>query len=70
MTMQVVDIQGYYDSLEEVYSQSCLLTAHDARCRAYCTKIQDLLSGSNSVEQFQQMLQALILPDMPCLQAL
>jgi hypothetical protein len=51
--------------LEEVYSQSCLLTTHDAPCRDYYIKTQDLLAASSSVEQFQQALQALIVPDMP-----
>lgn len=68
--MQVVDIQGDYDSLEEVHSQLCLLTLYGAHCHSFYTKIQDLLSGSNCVKQPQQRLQAVILPDMPFLQTL
>ncbi len=59
--MQLVDIQGDRDSLEEVCSPPCLLILHGAHCHAFYTKIQDVLSESNSEEQFQQKLQALIL---------
>ena len=64
LTIQV-EVQGDCDSLEEVYSQACLLTSHDAHCRDYYIKIQHLLAASSSVEQFQRTLQELIVPDMP-----
>ena len=64
LTIQV-DVQGDCDSLEEVYYQSCLVTSHDARCREYYSKTQHLLAASRSVEEFQQTLQELIVPDMP-----
>ncbi len=64
LTIQV-EVQGDCDSLEEVYSQSCLLTSHDAHCRDYYIKTQHLLAATSSVEQFQQTLQELIVPDMP-----
>ena len=66
LTIQV-EVQGNCDSLEAVYSQSCLLTSHDAHCHDYYIKIQHLLAASSSVEHFQQTLQELIVPDMPYL---
>ncbi len=53
--------------MEEVYSQSCLLTPYDAQCRDNNIKTQDLLAASSFVEQFQQALQALTVPDTPFL---
>ena len=62
--LQTIQAQAEFDSLEEVYSQCSLLarTSQDPYC--YYSGLQSLLQEKPSVEQFQQQLQSLLLPDM------